>query len=310
MRVTVLSGGPSEEREVSLESGRAVADGLRKAGHTVFVADISPTDLSALDEPCDVVFPVLHGQFGESGELQELLESRSLPFVGSDSHASRLGMDKVATKRAWEAAELPTPPYVVAISQPPDSARAAGRIEAPCVVKAIASGSSIDVYICRTERQVRDACATLLPKYGQCLIEKYIAGTELTVGIFEDRALHPIRIATTREFFDYTSKYKDSSAKHHFDLALPDDVVRNVQDLALRAHQEIGARDLSRIDVMIDRENRPYLLEINTMPGFTPKSLLPEMCAHEGIPFVELVDRLVQRAQARGGATRSSTDAA
>ena len=111
MKVTVLYGGPSAEREISLISGRAVIDGLKQAGHEVFPSDVSPTDLSGLDHSCDVVFPVLHGEFGESGELQEILEQRKLPFVGSGSRASRLGMDKVLTKQAWERADLPTPPY-------------------------------------------------------------------------------------------------------------------------------------------------------------------------------------------------------
>src|SRR5205085_4306959 len=116
MKVTVLFGGPSAEREVSLVSGRAVIEGLRSAGHDVFPSDVSPTDLSGLDRPADIIFPVLHGEFGESGELQEILESRNLPFVGSGSKASRLGMDKVATKQAWEKAGLPTPPYRVVTS--------------------------------------------------------------------------------------------------------------------------------------------------------------------------------------------------
>src|SRR3954468_24374409 len=112
MKVTVLRGGPSAEREVSLVSGAAVAKGLREMGHDVFESDISPTNLAGLDRPADVIFPVLHGEFGESGELQEILENRGLPFVGSGSKASRLGMNKVTTKKAWEAAGLPTPPYV------------------------------------------------------------------------------------------------------------------------------------------------------------------------------------------------------
>src|SRR6476620_2845594 len=113
MTVTVLRGGPSAEREVSLVSGKAVADGLRQMGHDVFESDISPADLTGLDRPCDVVFPVLHGQFGESGELQEILEARGLPFVGSGSKASHIGINKVETKRVWEAAGLPTPQYVI-----------------------------------------------------------------------------------------------------------------------------------------------------------------------------------------------------
>src|SRR4051812_46758300 len=118
MRITVLYGGPSAERDISLVSGKAVIEGLKKAGHDVFASDVSPSDLSGLDRPCDVVFPVLHGQFGESGELQEILEQRRIPFVGSGSHASRLAMDKVETKLVWEQAGLPTPAWSVATRQP------------------------------------------------------------------------------------------------------------------------------------------------------------------------------------------------
>src|SRR5438067_12105002 len=133
MRVTVLYGGPSAEREISLISGSAVIDGLKQAGHEVFASDISPVDLSGLDHPCDVVFPVLHGAFGESGELQEILEQRGLVFVGSGSKASRLGMDKVATKEAWQRAGLPTPAWrvVTGVNGTPP-------IPGSCVVKAIA----------------------------------------------------------------------------------------------------------------------------------------------------------------------------
>jgi D-alanine-D-alanine ligase len=310
MRVTVLYGGPSAEREVSLVSGKAVIDALKKAGHAVFASDVSPTDLSGLKQPCDVVFPVLHGQFGESGELQEILETRKIAFVGSGSHASRLGMDKVETKLAWERVGLPTPPWNVATRQGPGSVRGPGRIVAPCVVKPINSGSSIDVFICKTEPDARGACEQLLRRHGQILVEKYIKGTELTVSILEERPLSPIKISTTRTFFDYQAKYVGNDAKHEFDLGLPSDVVNGVKELARRAHETIGCRDLSRVDVMLDEKHHPYLLEINTMPGFTSKSLLPEAAAHAGIDFVSLCDRLVNRAYERGPSNEATSNAA
>ncbi len=306
MQITVLLGGPSEERDISLVSGKAVANALRDAGHAVFESDIDAENLSALDRPCDVVFPVLHGHFGESGELQEILEARRLPFVGSGSAASRLGMDKVETKLAWERAGLPTPAWSVATRVPGESVRGPTRIGAPCVVKAIASGSSIDVFIAKTENACRDACEKVLNRYGQALIERYITGVELTVGIFEERALSPIKITTNREFFDYNAKYVGNDAQHDFDLGLPRDVVRTCQELARRAHEIVGCRDLSRVDLMLDEQNKPYLLEINSMPGFTPKSLLPEAAAHEGIDFVQLVDRLAKRAAQRGPSTAAA----
>jgi D-alanine-D-alanine ligase len=301
MRVTVLLGGPSSEREISLISGSSVAAGLRAAGHEVFESDIDATHLAGLDHPCDVVFPVLHGQFGESGELQEILERRGLPFVGSGSNASRLGMNKEDSKRVWQRAGLPTPCGVL-VTDP------AAELFAPCVVKPVDGGSSIDVEICTTIDAARAACGRLLKKYPQLLVEAFVEGTEITVGILEEEALPPIRISTTHAFFDFTAKYVGNDAIHHFDLNLPKGIPEHIQTLALRAHQAIGCRDLSRLDFIVDRQNRPYLLEINTMPGFTPKSLLPEAAGHEGISFPQLVDRLAHTAAARGAARPTARD--
>jgi D-alanine-D-alanine ligase len=300
MKVTVLYGGPSDEREISLISGRAVIDGLKQAGHEVFPSDISPTDLDGLDRPCDVIFPVLHGKFGESGELQEILEQRKLPFVGSGSKASRLGMDKVATKEAWQRAGLPTPKWSVVTS-----ANDMPQIPGSCVVKAIASGSSIDVYLCKApaecEAQAADAVRTIVAKHGRALVEQYVQGPELTVGLLEEKPLAPIRILPNgNEFFDFEAKYKSASTEHRIDTGLDPALIERCRELARQANEVVGARDLARIDIMIDEQSRePYLLEINTLPGFTPKSLLPEAAAHAGIDFVQLVDRLVKRAAAR-----------
>lgn len=296
MRVTVLYGGPSAEREVSLVSGKAVIEGLKSAGHEVFGSDVSPTDLSGLDHPADVIFPVLHGQFGESGELQEILEQRKIPFVGSGSKASRLGMDKIKTKQAWEKAGLPTPPWRRLDSANP---RALEEVGAPCVVKAISSGSSIDVFVCKTMDEARTACDKIMANHEAALIEKFIQGPELTVGLLEEKPLAPIRIVPKRGFFDFEAKYKAADTEHRFDTGLPKSVVEQCRELARKANEIVGARDLARIDIMLDDQHCPYLLEINTLPGFTPKSLLPEAANHSGVDFAALVDRLVKRAHAR-----------
>lgn len=295
MQITVLCGGPSAEREISLISGKAVAQGLRDAGHDVFVADVSPDDLSALDRPADVVFPVLHGEFGEDGQIQAILESRDIPFVGSGAEASRTGMDKIATKLKWRDAGLPTPAWetVSAVGPTPVS-------PVPCVVKAIASGSSLDVHICNSESDKTHAINALLQKHGQCMIEQFIKGPELTVGLLDGKALPPIRIETSHAFFDFKAKYTQGGAMHSFDLGLADALVERCKHLAERANEVLGCRDLARVDIMIDQTTQqPYLLEINTIPGFTPVSLLPEAAAKTGIPFPELVDRLAKMALAR-----------
>src|SRR3954470_24224555 len=274
MRVTVLYGGPSAEREVSLISGRAVIDGLKQAGHDVFASDVSPTDLSGLDHHTDVDFPVLHGEFGESGELQEILEQRKLPFVGSGSKASRLGMDKVLTKQAWEKAGLPTPPY---FTQDRTSIEPHGMdtLSVPCVVKAFGSGSSIDVFVCKKIEDAQKAVDSILKKHGKVLVEKFIKGPELTVGLLEEKPLAPIRIVPNgNEFFDYEAKYKSNSTEHRFNTGLEPALIERCKELSRHANEIVGAKDLARIDVMIDEQTQqPYLLEINTLPGFTPKSL-------------------------------------
>jgi D-alanine-D-alanine ligase len=295
MRVTVLYGGPSAERAVSLVSGGAVIDGLKSMGHEVFGSDVSPTDLSGLDRPADVIFPVLHGQFGESGELQEILEQRGVAFVGSGSKASRLGMDKVETKKAWERAGLPTPAYRVI-----RRGEKIGEIPGSCVVKAIDSGSSIDVYVCKAPAELPAAATSaiekVLSRHEAALVEQFIDGVELTVGLLEERPLEPIRIVPKGEFFDYHAKYKADDTEHRFNTGLPAAVLEKCRELAKSANAVVGARDLARVDIMLDRSNNPYLLEINTLPGFTPKSLLPEAAKHGGIEFGPLVDRLVKRA--------------
>jgi D-alanine-D-alanine ligase len=296
MNVTVLYGGPSAEREVSLVSGKAVAQGLRDAGHTVNEIDVNPETLdAALDKPADVIFPVLHGTWGEDGQLQSVLESRKLKFVGSGSAASRLGMDKAATKLAWDKAGLPTPPYELVTKANPITA-----VRAPCAVKAVDSGSSVDVYICKTQDEADKALKTLLAKHGRALVEQFIKGPELTVGLLEEKALAPIRIVAKVEFFDFEAKYKRNDTEHRFDTGLPADLIEKCQRLAEKGNAIVGARDLARIDIMIDEKtHQPYMLEINTLPGFTSKSLLPEAAGHAGIKFPQLVDRLVKRAAAR-----------
>ena len=305
MQITVLAGGPDAERDVSLTSGRAVAAALIEAGHHVHLADATPGDLSALDVPCDVVFPAMHGAWGEGGPLQAELETRGVRFVGSGSVAAAIGMSKVATKLAWQNAGLPTPAFRHV------TRGGVERVPGPCVVKAATGGSSIDVFLRPTapegEADVAEPVSYLLAKYGEALVEQMVVGREMTVGILFDEPLPPIWIdsaGTDAGWFDYTAKYSDGPAAsaHRFDL--PPDLspagAKQLQELCLEAHRAIGCRDLSRVDVMLDADGRPFLLEINTMPGFTGRSLLPDAARHAGMSFAQLCDRLVQEAAGRG----------
>ncbi len=294
--ITVLLGGPSAEREVSLNSGAAVAAALCELGHTVTAADISPADLSALDLRADLVFIALHGTFGEDGQLQAILEQRGQNYAGSDARASRLAMDKVATKRVLQQAGLPTPPYQVHAAGEWPAAR-----PLPAVVKPIDQGSSVDTVICRTADGFQQTVAALLEKYGRCLVEDYIRGPELTVGIIGEQALPICEIRTPREFYDYHAKYHSNDTEYRFDLDLPADLIGRLQHMSLQAHQVVGCRHFSRVDWMLDAVTaEPYILELNTIPGFTDHSLLPKAAARANIEFKELCRRIVQLARARG----------
>jgi D-alanine-D-alanine ligase len=206
----------------------------------------------------------------------------------------------VAMKEAWQKAGLPTPPWRVVdrehANNPPP-------IPGPCVVKPIDSGSSIDVFVCKApaecEAQSAEAIRAVATKHGRALVEKFISGVELTVGLLEEKPLAPIRIVPRGEFFDYHAKYQASDTEHRFDTGLPNEIVEQCRELARKANQVAGARDLARVDIIVDESNHPYLLEINTLPGFTPKSLLPEAAKHAGIEFGQLVDRLARRAATR-----------
>ncbi|MEM8873046.1 MAG: D-alanine--D-alanine ligase [Planctomycetota bacterium] len=279
MHVLVLAGGPSNEREVSLVSGRAIAEGLRAAGHDVTLGDVAPRNFDVLDDLFDVVFPALHGAFGEDGVLQAEFERRGIAFVGSGSVASALGFDKARTKAVWRAHGLPVP--------------ADGQnVPPPCVVKPNAGGSSLGITMCQSVEQ-RDTALAADPT---AICEQLIVGPEWTVGILDDQPLPPIRIDTGDSWFDYESKYAEDGAPHCFELNAPAELVERVMAMSLEAHRLIGARHLSRVDLMLDESGEPYLLEINTMPGFTPRSLLPDAARYAGIEFPELVDRLVRMA--------------
>ncbi|MHC4064155.1 MAG: D-alanine--D-alanine ligase family protein [Planctomycetota bacterium] len=298
--ITVLAGGPSEEREVSLQSGAAVAAALVRLGHKVTVRDISPADPSALEVPADFAFIALHGAFGEDGQVQDLLARCGIAFSGSDANASALAMDKVATKARLAEARIPTPAYHVYASG--QGQQELARWGLPAVVKPVGSGSSVDTYITRDTAAFHAALEQVADKYGTALVEQYVCGPELTVGVVGDRALPVCQIRTKREFYDYQAKYIDDDTEYLFDIDLPDKLLSRIQEMSLGAHRALGCRDFSRVDWMVDdRTLEPYLLEINTIPGFTKHSLLPKAAARAGISFSQLCQEIVELGLRRAG---------
>jgi D-alanine-D-alanine ligase len=284
------------EREVSLNSGKAVYDALVRIGHRAVLRDINPDDLSALEPSSgkiDFVFIALHGEFGEDGTVQAELDRRGLPYCGTAAAASRLAMNKAGSKRRFDEAGIPTPPYEMVRSPEFDGLPA--RVALPAVVKPVASGSSVDTSIVRTEEDLAAAIADVVGRYGEALVERYISGKELTVGILGERALPVCEIRTNREFYDYQAKYIDDDTQYLFDLDLPVALLKRVQAMSVEAHKALGCRVFSRVDWMVDSDTLdPFVLEVNTIPGFTSHSLLPKAAARVGISFDDLCARIIE----------------
>jgi D-alanine-D-alanine ligase len=299
--ITVLHGGVGGEREVSLISGRAVADALRRRGHHVSLRDVTPGNLAALAIPADCVFIALHGTFGEDGTVQRLLEERGIPYCGSGPLASEIAMNKVAAKQRFVEEGVPTPRFaLVRPSTATDIEQVLATWPLPAVVKPVASGSSVDTFIVRERAAFERALQHVVGDYGEALVEAYIQGPELTVGVVGRRALPACQIRTKREFYNYQAKYVDDDTEYLFDIDLPGDLLARVGELSLRAFEALGCRDFGRIDWMIDAATlEPYVLEINTIPGFTGHSLLPKAAGRIGISFDELCERIVALALRR-----------
>jgi D-alanine-D-alanine ligase len=301
--ITVLMGGPSAEREVSLMSGTAIADALERRGHAVTRADIHPGDLRALDRRgIDVAFIALHGEFGESGQVQRLCEERHLRYTGSGARASELAMDKAATKQIARRLGLSTPDWRI-IEEYHTTAqieRWLPELGLPVVLKPVDGGSSIDLTIAHGAARRDEALERLLDRYGRALLERHVKGRDLTVGVLGEEALPVLEIIPPGESYDYQAKYSDEAGTlYTFDHALDAETCRALQAAALAIHRALGCRDMSRCDFLLDQEHTAWFLEINTIPGFTSHSLLPMAARQVGIEFDELVDRIARMAMAR-----------
>jgi D-alanine-D-alanine ligase len=315
LSVWVICGGPSGEAEVSRTSGRAVVSALQRAGHAANLVEFEPTmTRNLLDAPPEVVFPVTHGTLGEDGCLQGLLEVFDVPYVGSDVLASAIGANKPCAKVLWQLAGLPVAKELV-VHHGEDLAEAAvtarAHLGGAVVVKPASGGSAIGVQrVSARESDARlvEAIRTVLALDNEALVEQWLVGQELTCGVLELggqlRALPPTLILPERaDFYDFVSKYAPGGSTHVCPAPLAADFVERIQQLAVRAHQVVGARDLSRVDFVVDdRRGVDFgltILEINTLPGMTSTSLFPEAAGVAGIAFEALVDGLVRQAMAR-----------
>jgi D-alanine-D-alanine ligase len=294
-RVLVLMGGWSAEREVSLVSGAAVTDGLRAAGYDAVAYDVT-RDLAALFAALapapDVVFNALHGRYGEDGCIQGLLDILAIPYTHSGVLASALAMDKPTAKRLFADAGIPTAEHVIAGRD----ALLRGEVMAPpFVIKPLNEGSSVGVKIVRESRDLTGWAADAWPYGSRVMVERYVSGRELTVAVMGERALAVTEITTDRGFYDYDAKYAAGGSRHVVPAQVDPGVYAEAQRLAVLAHQTLGCRGVSRADFRFDGE-RLVVLEVNTQPGMTPTSLVPEQAAACGMSFESLVTWMVENA--------------
>jgi D-alanine-D-alanine ligase len=293
-------GGPSAEREVSIETGQAVMRALAALGHDAQSLDFDGRFVDAVREiRPDVVFNALHGTGGEDGTIQGVLEWLGIPYTGSDLTACALAMDKHLTKKLLAAEGLPTPAWDTFDLAGGTLPLLPGSLNLPLVVKPRSSGSSAGVSIVRTHEEWTKAMINVAPKTTQILAEEFIAGREFSSGVLGEEALPLVEIIPTDEFYSYDAKYKPGGSRHLVPAPIDTDLTSRLQMLALSVHRLLGLRDYSRTDFIVTKEGRPYILEINALPGLTPLSLLPDEARAAGISFEALIGRLLQFALGR-----------
>ncbi len=332
MRVAVLLGGTSDEREVSLSSGAQVARALREAGHEVVAVDTATgvlpraeetrllasgvrseppghDALTRLDEghtvalardpqlgEVDVFFLALHGGSGEDGTIQALLDVAGVAYTGSDRLGCSLAMDKEVSKRLLRDAGIPTPDW---LSGDPTVEEVVDALGLPVIVKASGGGSSLRLLLAHDRVELEAAVRAARDFEDVVLYERYVRGRELTVGVLGDEALPVGEIVPAHELFDYECKYQPGLAREIFPADIPSELARTLQDLALRVHRALRMRDFSRVDFIVDEAGTPWCLEANALPGMTANSLLPKAARAVGISFPELCDRIAGFALAR-----------
>jgi D-alanine-D-alanine ligase len=295
-KIGVLMGGISSEREVSLRSGGAIHNALKAARYNAVAIDAKGDLCEVLKkERIDIAFIALHGGHGENGAVQGMLEIMGIPYTGSGILASALAMDKEASKKAFLHDGVPVPPFTIvpsSESRVPSSGSKAG-FPLPWVIKPAAEGSSVGVEIARKSADIRKSLRKAFSYGGRVIIEKYIAGREVQIAILNDRVLGGVEVRPSLEFYTYEAKYTSGLTEYIFPPQLDKKTYRKAQDAALAAHRSLGCSGATRVDLIVEDDRTPYVLEVNTIPGMTETSLLPKIAANAGMDFLALLKEIL-----------------
>lgn len=303
-RIGVIAGGTSAEREVSLKSGNAIHKALRGLGYNAIFVDAADNNFCATlkEEGIEIAFLALHGGSGENGAIQGLLEVMGIPYTGSGVLASALAMDKEISKKMFVFHDIPVPPFI-----PVDRKQAGDRkkiniqivtsivdFPLPWVVKPVAEGSSIGVNIVKNEDEIEEALKQAFSYGSRIIIEKYIAGREIQIGILGQKALGGVEVRPSAEFYSYEAKYTPGLTQYILPPEVDDSAYGTLKTIALKAHNALGCRGATRVDLILDKAGNPYVLEVNTIPGMTETSLLPKIARHSGLEFPDLIEEILK----------------
>ena len=303
-KIAVVMGGTSSEREISIQTGSGVMRALHSLGYDAQSLDFDANFIDAIRRIApDVVFNALHGPGGEDGQIQGILDYLRIPYTGSGLEAAALAMDKHLTKKLLAAEGLPTAAWDLFDLSGGTLPLLPGSLDLPLVIKPRYEGSSSGVNIVRTHEQWTQAMIDAAQRYDEVMAEEFIAGREFTCGVLGEEALPVVEVLANKdEFYTYEAKYGAGGSTHIVPARIDDDLAARMQMLALSVHRLVGLRDYSRTDFIVSNEGRPYILEVNTLPGLTATSLLPDACNAAGISYEALIGRLIGYALARNGA--------
>lgn len=301
-RIGVLMGGPSTERKISLKSGEAVLEALKQSGLDASGVDIKTDNIQEninliSSQRINCAFIALHGRFGEDGQIQEILEALKIPYTGSGVEASKLAMDKIASRKIFEVNGLCVPRYKVINKFSSEGACVLENgLPLPLVIKPASNGSSIGLSIINKEEELKGAMDLAFEYDERIIIEEYVRGREVTVGILDDAPLPVIEIVPRKQFFDYEAKYQPGLTDYIVPAELEERVSRKVKGIALSAHRLLRCWACSRADIILNERLIPVILEVNTIPGFTATSLLPKAAKNAGVEFNQLCLKLIKLA--------------